>query len=117
MAFVRIYTGADGKSRFEDIKIPFQPTDPAAPGFVDLNVEGVAFRRQPVGLVQDWHTAPRRQYVISLTGMAELEAGNGEVRRFGPADVLLAEDLTGGGHVTRVVGTEPRISVTIPVSD
>ena len=75
----------------------------------------VTFRSQPVGLVQDWHTAPRRQYIVTLRGMAEIETGNGEIRHFGPGDVLLADDLTGKGHVTRVIGTETRLSVTIPI--
>ena len=117
MAFVRIYTGADGNSRFEELDMAFQPSDLNAPGSFSRKATSVNFRRQPVGLVQDWHTAPRRQYVITLTGMAELEAGNGEKRKFGPADVLLAGDLTGGGHVTRVVGNEPRISVSIPLDE
>ena len=35
-------------------------------------------------------------------------------RRFGPGDVVLADDLTGQGHTTRSVGV-PRISATVPV--
>jgi hypothetical protein len=31
--------------------------------------------------------------------------------------VLLAEDLTGTGHSTRVVGTEPRFAIIIPLTD
>jgi hypothetical protein len=34
----------------------------------------------------------------------------------GPGDVLLAEDLTGQGHITRVVGTEPRLYATVPLA-
>ena len=117
MAFVRIYAGADAKSRFEDLEMPFQPSDLNAPGAFSITAVSAVFRRQPVGLVQDWHTAPRRQYVITLTGLVEVEAGNGEKRRFGPADVLLADDLIGGGHVTRVIGTEPRVSVLIPIEE
>ena len=59
----------------------------------------------PPGYVLDWHCAPRRQYSISLSGLAEIEVGDGTVARVGPGDVVLAEDLTGQGHVTRVVGT------------
>ena len=35
--------------------------------------------------------------------------------RVGPGDVLLAEDLTGQGHITRVVGTEPRFYAVVPL--
>ncbi len=117
MAFVRVYTGADGQSRFEDMEVPFQPSDSTVSGSFRRNATAVNFRRQPVGLVQDWHAAPRRQYIITLTGLAEIEVGSGEVRRFERGDVLLADDLTGKGHVTRVIGTEPRISVAIPLDD
>ncbi len=117
MAFIRVYTDAEGRSRFEDLDMLFQPTNPAEAGAFSQKVTSVTFRRQPVGLVQDWHTAPRRQYVVTLRGLAEIETGSGEVRQFGPGDVLLADDLTGKGHVTRVIGTETRISISIPIVD
>ena len=117
MAFVRVYADTDGRSKFEDLDVPFQPTDPAETGAFSQQVTGVIFRRQPVGLVQDWHTAPRRQYVVTLRGLAEIETGSGEIRHFGPGDVLLADDLTGKGHITRVIGTETRISISIPIVD
>jgi len=106
---VRIYTGSDGESHFEDLTLP-------APGSNETPLQkatGATFRRQPPGLFMDWHPAPRRQYIITLSGSAEIGLGDGTVRRFGPGDVLLAEDLTGKGHTTRVVGDEPRISMTV----
>lgn len=78
---------------------------------------GIAFRRAPVSHVQDWHPAPRSQYVVTLSGQGEIEAGDGTVRRFGPGDVMLAEDTTGRGHITRVVGTQPRLYATIPLRE
>jgi len=44
----------------------------------------------------------------------EIGIGDGTTRRFGPGDVVLADDLTGRGHTTRSVGG-PRISATVPV--
>jgi hypothetical protein len=38
----------------------------------------------------------------------------GTTRRFGPGDAVLADDLTGQGHTTRLLGV-PRISATVPV--
>ena len=43
--------------------------------------------------------------------------GDGSVHRFGPGHVTLAEDLTGKGHTTRVVGNRPRLTATIPLAD
>jgi hypothetical protein len=42
-----------------------------------------------------------------LRGEFEATASDGETRRFPPGAVLLLEDTTGKGHVTRVVGTGP----------
>jgi quercetin dioxygenase-like cupin family protein len=78
---------------------------------------GISFRVAPPGYVLDWHCAPRRQYSISLSGAAEIEVGDGTVARLGPGDVVLAEDLTGQGHITRVVGDQPRLYALVPLAD
>ena len=64
----------------------------------------------------DPKTVKRRQYSITLSGTAEIEVGDGTVARVGPGDIVLAEDLTGQGHVTRVVGNEPRLSAIVPLT-
>jgi hypothetical protein len=45
----------------------------------------------------------------------DIEIGDGTVRRLGPGDILIAEDVSGQGHVTREVGREPRVSVFAPL--
>jgi len=45
----------------------------------------------------------------------EIGIGDGTKRRFGPGDVVLADDLTGQGHTTHSLGV-PRISATVPVA-
>ena len=116
----RVYSGKDGKSRLEEVELEMKPfvdtegaygeagpTQPAA---------SIAFRVSPPGYVLNWHCAPRRQYSIALSGHAEIEVGDGTVARVGPGDVVLAEDLTGEGHVTRVVGNEPRFYAIVPLT-
>jgi hypothetical protein len=51
-----------------------------------------------------------------MDGKAEIEVGNGEKRVFRKGDVLLAEDLTGQGHRTRVLGNKVwrQVFVTLP---
>ncbi len=63
----------------------------------------------------DWHNAPRRQFVVTLAGEVEIVASDGEVRRFGPGGVMLADDTTGNGHVSRGVGAE-RLSLFVPLA-
>jgi hypothetical protein len=113
--FMRIYTGPDGESHFEDVAHTvengeFGPTAMQA-------AESVFFTRSRPGNMSGWHTAPRRQYVIGLIGEVEIVTGDGTARRFKPGDVLLAEDLTGRGHTTRVVGDSIRVSAMVPLSD
>jgi hypothetical protein len=38
----------------------------------------------------------------------EVEASDGEVRRFGPGEAVLVEDTGGKGHITRNVGGKTR---------
>lgn len=108
MPMTRLYTGPDGQSHLEDVDAG------AHPDLTKLHdAKGVAFRRFESGHFHDWHNAPRRQYVITLEGEVEIGLGDGTVRRFGPGHVILAEDLTGKGHTTRVVGSKPRLTATI----
>ena len=114
MKIIRLYTGADNESHFEEIDVELNPRGRNA--FSDLQpAEGVMFRRALETHHSDYHPAPRRQYVITLSGQVEIETGDGTVRRFGPGDVMLADDTTGRGHMTRVVGGQPRDCVLIPL--
>ena len=111
----RLYTGPDGQTHAEDIEVKFGPngTDP----FKLAAGAGAEIRRAPPGRVADWHTAPRRQYVITLSGQGEIELIDGKKIRLGPGSINLAEDLTGKGHITRVIGNEDRVTIAIPVVD
>jgi hypothetical protein len=116
----RVYSGADGQSHIAEAPLamkPFTDTEGAhGEGTPMQAAAGIAFRVAPPGYVLDWHCAPRRQYSISLSGTAEIRVGDGTVARIGPGDVVLAEDLTGQGHVTRVVGVEPRLYAIVPLA-
>ena len=111
---VRIYTGSDGQSHFEDIDLKYQQSGSSA-STPSEKPEGMTFRTQVPGTDMGFHPAPRRQYIVSLSGQVEVGLGGGEKRVFGAGDVMLADDTTGQGHTTRVVGNEPRVSIVIPV--
>ena len=112
MGIFRLYSGSDGESHLEEIDLAGHPELTT-----QHDVTGVTFRETPPGRFSDWHNAPRRQYVINLSGEVEIGLGDGTVKRFGPGHVTLAEDMTGHGHTTRVVGDQPRVSITIPLAD
>ena len=112
MGSIRLYTGDDGESHIEEI-------DPSShPVWTQLqNAKGVVFRASPPGSFSDWHVAPRRQYIITLSGEGEIGLADGTLHRLGAGDVNLAEDLTGHGHTTRVVGDAPRVTATIHLEE
>jgi hypothetical protein len=113
----RIFTGPDGQTHAENI----EPKLTASGGSGELSemvkVTGLQFRRQAPNYFQDWHTAPRRQYVITLSGRGEVELVGGKKIPLDPGHILLAEDLTGKGHISRGVGIEDRISLFIPLME
>jgi uncharacterized cupin superfamily protein len=106
MKITRLYTGADSQSHFDDIEVESGKLQPG---------DGVIFRDHTPDHVNSWHRAPRRQYVINLSGETEIEVGDGSKRRFGAGDILLAEDTSGQGHISRDVGAQPRRFIFIPV--
>jgi hypothetical protein len=112
--FVHLYTGPDGESHFEDLDPRFMPDTTGERG-PWMKMDGVSFGRQQPGYFSDWHPAPRTQYMETLAGEVEIGLGDGTTRRFGAGDVMLADDLTGRGHTTRVVSSDPRITITMPL--
>ena len=117
MKIVRVYTADDGQSHFEDVDIPLN--DQGGAGRIsDLwRGKGVIFREVDGDYSLDFHTAPRRQFVINLSGSVDIEVGDGSVRRIGPGGILLAEDTSGQGHISRAVDGEPRSCLFVPLID
>lgn len=113
----RIYTGDDQRSHFEELELPMQH-GPAGRISALVPSEGVFFR-EPAGTgasdFLDFHRAPRRQFVVHLAGRVEIETGGGDKRQFGVGDVLLADDTTGQGHISRgIEGPRAQIFVAVP---
>jgi hypothetical protein len=113
----RFFTGKDGLTYAEEIDVKFEGGDGGNELYKFLSNSGATLRRSAPGRVNDWHTASRRQYIVTLSGHAELELSGGQTLKVGPGDIELAEDTTGKGHITRTVGTEDRVSIAIPLSE
>ena len=112
MALFRLYSGADGQSHVERIDLATRPDWGKG-----LRATQISFREDPVGRFLDWHPAPRRQFVIILSGQLEIGLGDGTKHVFGPGDARLVEDTTGRGHTTRVHGDRPCLTATIPLTE
>ncbi len=113
MKATRLYTGPDGESHFEDIDITLDSIMYSEKMSELISATGIIFRETSGDHVKDWHPAPRRQYVINLEGSVELVVGDGTTRLLGPGDILLAEDTTGRGHISRAVDGQPRKSIFV----
>ena len=115
MKIIRLYTDEKGESHFEDVEIEFQ--EPTKSGRVSarLPATGIIFREVPADYDLDWHPAPRRQYIINLDGGVQITASDGEARTIGAGEVVLVEDTSGKGHLSKSVGGKMRRSIFVPV--
>src|SRR5438067_10231549 len=109
MGTFRLYTGPDGQSHIEPIDLAKVPDWTKG-----LAATQILFREWPVGQYLDWHPAPRRQFVIILSGQLEIRLGDGSKHVLGPGDPRLVEDTTDKGHTTRGAGDQICVTATIP---
>ncbi len=115
---VRVYTGPDNKSHFEDLQVPMQDVmsgSRASQRTQLIPTKAMLFRETPLGRAGEYHTPGQRQFVITISGAVEITCAGGS-RVFGPGDILFAEDLAGEGHSNRELHG-PRRSMIVPVPD
>jgi quercetin dioxygenase-like cupin family protein len=117
MAIFRVYAGTDGQSHFEDVTPRLESRGDQSDAAELIPGSGIMIRRFDPKRSNPWHHAPGRYAVFTLSGAVDIEIGDGTVRRLGPGDILIAEDLTGQGHATREVGPEPRVSIFVPLGN
>jgi quercetin dioxygenase-like cupin family protein len=112
MKITSLYTGPDGESHFREVEVPLDRFDGVTNLSAPIKV-GEAIFRQSAGMQNmGWHRAPRRQFVVIVGGELEVEVAGGDQRRFGPGDILLAEDTTGHGHLSRATN---RTALIVPI--
>ena len=112
MGTYRMYTGPDGKAAWEEIDLDAMPDWTKG-----IDVTQIRFGSRAPGVLQDWHPAPQRQFVIILSGSLQIGFEDGSTKVFGPGDARLVEDTTGKGHTTIALGDEPCITATIGLRD
>jgi hypothetical protein len=111
MDISHIYATPDGESHMETIEVP---ADWQKPGIPVVKIE---FLEMPVGTHVDWHPVPNRRIAVVRSGQIEITATDGSRRLFRPGDARLIEDTAGRGHMTKVVGDEPSISIVVTLPD
>jgi hypothetical protein len=104
---VRIWTGDDNDSCFEEgvIDLPAEQRGDMLSRLAP--VKSISFRETVAGGAFEWHDAPARQFVITLSGTLEFETRSGRRFILRRGDILLAEDTTGSGHRWKLIDSEP----------
>src|SRR4051812_26975722 len=77
----RIYATPDGQSHLEEVEMKLNGNASEM-----MKASGVQFTSRPAG-TQDWHNAPRRQFVITLSGRGEVETSDGKKVEVGPGAI------------------------------
>ena len=120
--FARLYSDEASESHFEDIEselrlVDFAPSAPPLQVSEYISAERTAFLGGPAGWNGDWHVSSARNLFVVISGEWEIEASDGETRSFTASSVLLAEDTTGRGHRSRVVGEEDSLALLVQLAD
>ena len=113
MRITRLFTGTDGQSHFEEIDLPLEYMHPVGYLSENIPVSEMILRETDGDYHHTWHNPPSRQYVVMLDGEVEIIVGDGTRRILQTGDILLAEDITGQGHISRAVDAKPRKSMII----
>jgi quercetin dioxygenase-like cupin family protein len=114
----RLFTGADGQSHAEDTGVVWR-TAQLRGELTDsepVTVTSAHFLRWPPGFVWAGHPASTRQYIIIVSGRGEVEVAGGKKVELAPGRVLLAEDVTGKGHTTRVGADDDLVMLLVPLA-
>jgi hypothetical protein len=104
---VRLWTGADGDSHFEEGMIDLSKGERGDALSEVIATAGLSFQETGSGGSYAWHQDPVPRFVITLSGTLEFETKGGEHFTIHPGDILLAEDNSGTGHRWKLIGDEP----------
>lgn len=115
MRIHNLYMDADGESHFRDIEINWAGESGFSKHSEMLKATGIMFRETSGDYDLDWHPAPRRQYIINLDAGAQLTASDGDCRTINAGEVILVEDISGKGHLSKSVGGKLRHSIFVAV--
>jgi quercetin dioxygenase-like cupin family protein len=104
---VRMWTGEDGNSLFEEGSIELDHGQRGDNIGKDITAKQISFRETSSGGSFEWHQDPVPRYVITLAGTLEFETKPGATFTIRPGDILIAQDNHGSGHRWRLIGTDP----------
>jgi quercetin dioxygenase-like cupin family protein len=118
ITITRLYTGSDSQTHAESVEITLTPSTAYSEfgASEPVKVSEAQFFRLPKGKVQDWHNPAYRQHVVTLTGRGEVEIAGKRKIPLSPGRVVLLENVTGRGHITRSFGSEDLTFFIVPLT-
>ena len=110
-----LYVDDKGETHFRDIEVEWAEEGPAGKLSKRLPATGIIFREVQPSYDLDWHPAPRRQYIINLDAGVQITASDGEARIIKAGEVILVEDTSGKGHLSKSINNQMRHSIFVPI--
>ncbi len=104
---VRMWTGEDGNSLFEEGSIDLVEGIRGDSVGKDVPVAELSFQETRSGGSYEWHQDPVPRFVITLSGTLKFTTKSGATFMIHPGDILLAQDNSGTGHQWMLIGDEP----------
>ena len=115
-----LYTDAQGVSHFKQEELPFKAAP--IPGLKDPPImaslpgaSSATLLLLKAGQVEDWHNAPRKQFMFVVQGASQVTASDGTVKEFHAGELVLLDDTKGKGHITKAIGRTDHIGMAISV--
>jgi|TARA_B100002003_G_C13883217_1_gene431047 quercetin dioxygenase-like cupin family protein len=115
MRIHNLYEDEDGQSHFRDIEVEWVEEGRGGKLSERMPATGIIFRQVPPTYELDWHSAPRRQYIINLDAGVQITASDGEARIIGAGEVILVEDINGKGHLSKAIDSQIRHCIFVPI--
>ncbi|MFS0851098.1 cupin domain-containing protein [Novosphingobium panipatense] len=110
---LHMYGGADGESHLEIKALPRTGGVPGRSVQTRLYATDVEIGDALPGDFIDYHGVSTPRFLIVLAGQLEVGLGDGSRHILSKGDIVLANDVTGRGHTSRVIGTEPVRILTV----
>ncbi len=108
MRIHNIYVDDAGETHWRDVEVEWVEERNGSKLSKRLPATGIIFRETSGDYDLSWHPAPRRQYIINLDGGVQITASDGEARQIGAGEVILVEDTSGKGHLSKSVNNQMR---------